>query len=654
MARSLGIAIGINHYQDKSLKCLKYAKRDAEFIQDFLENSAKFEKVCIFYNELIDSSKPLTYSKDFRGSSTRPTRSNLRKFLREELPSMTPEDNFWFFFSGHGIRDAKRDYLMPEDGDPDDPDDPDGTGISLLWVVEKLISCNAGHIVLIVDACRQEGLSGQRGNNFGCDKYPGVTIIFSCEPNTASYEIDSPIKQGSFTYNLLKCFQKQREGKYLTVVETDKYLARHVQELNRTHHKPRQIPRIQVDPVELGQRILLPQYAEQMIRQLKNMATEAEKRGDLVTASQYWSQVLSQTTPDEPEYREALDACQRIGYRQSYHISFVKSKAGQAEEKSDFDMAIHLWTQVSKFAKRYNDQAVDQETFDAIQRISRKKAEKLARSTDINQEFDEDLERIAENISIEAIPPAPPLLEVDKASLDFSEIDQKLQSPPRIIISGNEIGGLYGTYLSYTLMGYISSSNLSTILFSSILIITALVGIFIGLQTNYKGEINRLIEINLGLIQLYSSFIALFILIIISVVAFWCLGFLLTLALFLCGSLSQYLTDLIKLTRNPSWINAFNWLTSVFNTSTNLLIKALAGVADWTWIYIQSLPEISIWLLVATLAIAAASSLTFNGETLRRRFFKKAHIAVVLSIITILGLSSGWGLYLFIFFSIKG
>jgi uncharacterized caspase-like protein len=149
MAKNLAIAIGVNHYD--YLQPLNYAKRDAQLMQEFLRNEAGFNQIFFFSDD----------SPDVGGKSTRPTRTNLLRILRQlfETPFMGAGDNFWFFFSGHGIRHAGRDYLMPSDGDPEDIEN---TAISINLVTERLRRCGADNVVLILDACRSLGTRAER------------------------------------------------------------------------------------------------------------------------------------------------------------------------------------------------------------------------------------------------------------------------------------------------------------------------------------------------------------------------------------------------------------------------------------------------------------------------------------------------------------
>ena len=61
-----------------------------------------------------------------------------------DKPFMEAGDNFWFFFSGHGIRYADRDYLMPCDGDPEDIEN---TAIAINFVAVNV--CVAAVLIML-------------------------------------------------------------------------------------------------------------------------------------------------------------------------------------------------------------------------------------------------------------------------------------------------------------------------------------------------------------------------------------------------------------------------------------------------------------------------------------------------------------------------
>ncbi|MEH2365038.1 SUMF1/EgtB/PvdO family nonheme iron enzyme [Nostoc sp.] len=297
MAKNWAIAIGINQYD--YLQPLNYAKRDALLMQEFLVNEAGFERIFFFSDD----------SPELAGKSTRPTRTNLLRVLRQlfEKPFMGAGDNFWFFFSGHGIRYADRDYLMPCDGDPEDIEN---TAIAINFVSERLRRCGADNVVLILDACRNEGK--KTGEGIGRQtaeeaRQQGVISFFSCIPQQYSYEIEA-LQQGAFTTALLEGLGIQ--GRCATVERLEQYLKFRVPELVRQYKNTKQTPYVIAEPVNKSHLILVPRYATLAdIATLKNDAYQAEVNRNLDLAEQLWIRVLAAASGQD---MEAIKAIQRI------------------------------------------------------------------------------------------------------------------------------------------------------------------------------------------------------------------------------------------------------------------------------------------------------------------------------------------------------
>ncbi len=301
MGRNQAISIGINKYD--YLTPLKYAKRDAELMQEFLRG-ASFEQVFFFSDD----------SPDFQGIPTRPSRANLRRFLRQisNKPTMEAGDNLWFFFSGHGMQYDGRDYLMPCDGDAEDVEH---TAIPIDFVTECLRGCGAGNVILLLDACRYRGSKSGLGiGNQAAEiaRQKGVVTFFSCSPNQLSYEIET-LQQGIFTKAVLEGLGIQ--GKCATVERLNHYLSVRVPELIREHkgEKVRQTPYCIVEPVTKSHLIICPQYASlQDVSILKNDAYQAELNKDYELAKQLWIRVLAASTGD----MDAINGIQRIAIKQ--------------------------------------------------------------------------------------------------------------------------------------------------------------------------------------------------------------------------------------------------------------------------------------------------------------------------------------------------
>ncbi|MEH2303573.1 MAG: SUMF1/EgtB/PvdO family nonheme iron enzyme [Nostoc sp.] len=300
MAKNWAIAIGINQYD--YLQPLNYAKRDGQLMREFLGNEAGFERIFFFSDD----------SPDIAGKSTRPTRTNLLRILRQlfDNPFMEAGDNFWFFFSGHGIRYADRDYIMPCDGDPEDIEN---TAIAINFVTERLRRCGADNVVLILDACRNEGK--KTGEGIGRQtaqeaRQQGVISIFSCIPQEYSYEIEA-LQQGAFTTALLEGLGIQ--GKCATVERLDQYLKFRVPELVRQYKNTRQTPYVIAEPVNKSHLILVPRYATLAdIATLKNDAYQAEVNGNLDLAEQLWIRVLAAASGQDMDAVRGLQRIERL------------------------------------------------------------------------------------------------------------------------------------------------------------------------------------------------------------------------------------------------------------------------------------------------------------------------------------------------------
>ena len=299
MGRNFGISIGINKYE--FLQPLKYAKRDAQLIRDFLGKELEFEQVLLFCDD----------SPNINGKSSRPFFTNLLLVLEEmfEDPFLKAGDNFWFFFSGHGMRHQECDYLMACDSNPRNVE---RTAISINYVTERLHLCGADNVVLILDACRSQGIKLGEGIGYQAAQVArekGIITIFSCSPNEYSYEIDD-LQQGIFTKALLDGLGAQ-EGQCATVEQLNHYLKERVPYLIRQYKKSdtRQTPDIIAKPDTKYHLIICPQYATKAhVAMMKNDALSAEVHKDFDLAKQLWIRVLAVSPAD----MQAVDAIERI------------------------------------------------------------------------------------------------------------------------------------------------------------------------------------------------------------------------------------------------------------------------------------------------------------------------------------------------------
>jgi uncharacterized caspase-like protein len=165
MGKNWAIAIGINEYDN--LKPLKYAERDAEAVRDFFRDEIKFDQI---YHFAVGA--PPIPSGTGAPLRSQPTYGALARFLRVRFDGkdfLQPEDNFWFFFGGHGKRHKGVDYLLPSDADPGDVE---RTALSIREIGDRLRRSGAGNVILLIDACRDEDSRG--GQGVGTELQQGV------------------------------------------------------------------------------------------------------------------------------------------------------------------------------------------------------------------------------------------------------------------------------------------------------------------------------------------------------------------------------------------------------------------------------------------------------------------------------------------------
>lgn len=295
MSENWAICIGINRYDN--LRPLEYAQQDAQAMCDFFSTTAHFSRV--YY--LAEEAPPLP--SDFGSPlQSRPTFGNLMRFLRVRFEQrfLRPSDNLWFFFAGHGRRERDQDYLLPIDADPGNVEE---TGISVHHIAERLKRSGADNVVLLLDACRNEG--ARDGEGLGLDRQQGAVTVCSCSPSEFSYEI-AELRHGAFTYGLLEGLRMEGQQNCATVERLDNYLKFAVPDLCRKYGKPRQTPSTFVEPLAKRHFILLPALAlPEDLEPLKLEALEAEANGNFAEAEQLWWRINA-VAPADAQTREGI------------------------------------------------------------------------------------------------------------------------------------------------------------------------------------------------------------------------------------------------------------------------------------------------------------------------------------------------------------
>ena len=246
MAKKWAIVIGINQY--KRLQPLRFAERDAKAVQAFLLNETGFDQVYYF----SDRSPEIV----LEGVSidTQPTVANLQRFLelRFAAPFLKQGDTLWVFFSGYGLQYANADYLMPSDAEPEAADT---TAITVDALADYLSRSGTDQIVLFLDACRTE--DQKFGQGFGTDP-KGVVSIFSTSLGETAQEFEA-VELSAFTHVLLEGLQLKGSKPGATVAQLFDYVHDRLPQINLSHSKPTQLPRLSANAPAAPETMLLPQ-----------------------------------------------------------------------------------------------------------------------------------------------------------------------------------------------------------------------------------------------------------------------------------------------------------------------------------------------------------------------------------------------------------
>jgi uncharacterized caspase-like protein len=294
MTRNWAIAIGVSQYDSQYLSPLPSAQRDAEDIRKvFQSTKINFEQVYCF----TQNSPDIVLPDSNIVLSTQPTYRNLSDFfeLRFREPFLSIGDNFWFFFSGRGMYDADRHYLLPQDGNILALA---RTAFAVSDICNYLQCSGADNIILLLDA--EHSRDNRDASVIEPEIYPGVVSILACHPMQPSYNRND-LEHGMFASGLLTVLQSQ--GHSILVdsnytierkqyVVTPEQLCQHLRDLmpevsQWIRRRPAPQPHITAEPPERLHYILFPKLAQSRdIALLKQNAYRCIQQGLLTLAEQ--------------------------------------------------------------------------------------------------------------------------------------------------------------------------------------------------------------------------------------------------------------------------------------------------------------------------------------------------------------------------------
>lgn len=221
---AIAVVVGIRSYAAEGVPDVKYARRDARYVREYLSQTLGFREENILP----------------RTPDGRMTYAEMRTLLQQKLPSYVKEgtSEVFVYYSGHGAPstgEEKRAYLVPSDTDPNFVSDANAYRLSQFY--EDLAALNAKSVTVALDAC----FTGQAGSGEMMLRQASPLALSVENPllgikNATGFLASGPEqvanwypskKHGMFTYFFLKGLKGKADlnsNRKVTVREMKRYL----------------------------------------------------------------------------------------------------------------------------------------------------------------------------------------------------------------------------------------------------------------------------------------------------------------------------------------------------------------------------------------------------------------------------------------------
>ncbi len=262
------ILIGVNDYFRPTIPPLKCAVNDAKTMKKtFIDVSGFKEENIIILTTDQSPESPLM-----------PTKQNIEEALMTLAGKVGPRDNFYFFFSGHGISMEEKSYLVTFNTRPVNAASMHFTSFSVESLRQGLDLMNVARVFVFIDACRNDprtdsvriaqNTTDNEGKGFDNNTLndtfsKNLTIMppknaasgsnsfaatfFSCDVGQQSFEWREN-KLGYFTYFLSKGLEGEGINKNgdLTVNSLADFLRLNVSKAVKENRKENQSPKVTI------------------------------------------------------------------------------------------------------------------------------------------------------------------------------------------------------------------------------------------------------------------------------------------------------------------------------------------------------------------------------------------------------------------------
>lgn len=188
------LLIGISEYEDEKIQRLRYTLADVKGLDDVLRKHGALREIQILTDE----------------SPEKPKKANILLAVEQLSKTSQPQDTVLVYFSGHGLEEGGKYYLLPIDTQRKSLAE---TAIELKEFQDALQKINAKRLILLMDSCHSGGVTiGSKGVGLSdalsqslerFARSEGRIIFTSCKSNELSYE-DPKKRHGVFTSYLLE------------------------------------------------------------------------------------------------------------------------------------------------------------------------------------------------------------------------------------------------------------------------------------------------------------------------------------------------------------------------------------------------------------------------------------------------------------------
>jgi uncharacterized caspase-like protein len=272
-----------------------------------------------------------------------------------------------FYFAGHGMQLAWRNYLIPVDAVVDNPDDVRERGVDLNALLQSLTRAKNPMNVIILDACRDNPFgtrftTGQKGlSQF--DAPPGSLLAYATAPgNTAA---DGDGANGLYTENLLREIRVP-DAK---IEDVFKRVRLHVRRQTSGRQIPWESTSLEEDFYFVPPRALLAAAEEEIARERRQAAEAREK--------QRLAEEDERKRREEAARLEAKRAAEEAGRKRKEELAALEKK--RREEEAEVERKRQ---QALKEAQRVAEEAERKRREDEVMRqaqIAKEEAERKYR-----------------------------------------------------------------------------------------------------------------------------------------------------------------------------------------------------------------------------------------------------------------------------------